>query len=346
MPVYLDSDRSSSNGSAEGFTWPRRRPPSQRFEPSSPHVTIGLVNNMPHAAFTATERQFISLLDSASGDIPVRLSFYSLPGIPRPDPGPDNAGSAYSSVETLWNTSLDGLIVTGKEPITPSLKDEPCWKSFTQVLDWARENTYSTVWSCLAAHAAVLCLDGIERRKSEEKHFGVFECSHVSDNHLTEGLPSRLSVPHSRWNGVSEDELTSRGYSILTRTEGSGVDSFVKEENSLFVFFQGHPEYDSDTLLREYRRDAGRYLRHEVNSYPLLPRGYFDRGTESVLTALQEKAMSCRSEELLASIGTALESARIENTWRRTAALIYRNWLRYMSARKVEGQFADDVNVA
>jgi homoserine O-succinyltransferase len=346
MPVYLDSDPSGSNGRAAGFTWPRRRPPSQRFEPSSPYITIGLVNNMPHAAFTATERQFISLLESACGDIPVHLSFYSLPGIPRPDPGADNAGSVYSSVETLWDTTLDGLIVTGKEPITPSLKDEPCWRSFTQVLDWARDNTYSTVWSCLAAHAAVLYLDGVERRKSEKKHFGVFECSRVSDHLLTDELPSRLRVPHSRWNGVSEDELTSRGYSILTRTEGSGVDSFVKEENSLFVFFQGHPEYDSDTLLREYRRDIGRYLRHEANNYPLLPRGYFDRSTESVLTALQEQAMSCRSEELLTSVGTALESARVENTWCGTAAHLYRNWLIYMSARKIERQLADDAIVA
>jgi homoserine O-succinyltransferase len=309
-------------------------------------MTIGLVNNMPHAAFTATERQFISLLESASGDIPVHLSFYSLPGIPRPDPGADNAGSVYSSVEALWDTSLDGLIVTGKEPITPSLKDEPCWRSFTQLLDWARDNTYSTVWSCLAAHAAVLYLDGVERRKSEEKNFGVFDCSRVSDHLLTDELPSRLRVPHSRWNGISEDELTSRGYSILTRTEGSGVDSFVKEENSLFVFFQGHPEYDSDTLLREYRRDIGRYLRHEVNSYPLLPRGYFDGGTESVLTALQEQAMSSRSEELLTRVGTVLESARVENTWCRTAAHLYRNWLTYMSARKIERQLADDAIVA
>ncbi|MGA3047847.1 MAG: homoserine O-succinyltransferase [Terracidiphilus sp.] len=347
MPVYLDSDRSGSNGHVEGFTWPRRKPPSQRLEQSSRSVIrIGLINNMPHSAFTATERQFISILDSASDGIPVHLSFYSLPGIPRPEPGAEVGGNVYSSVEVLFATDLDGLIVTGKEPITPSLKDEPCWESFTRVVDWARENTYSTIWSCLAAHAAVLYLDGVERRKGEEKHFGVFECSRVSDNALTEGSPLRFSVPHSRWNGVSEDELTARGYSVLTRTEGSGVDSFTKKEDSLFVFFQGHPEYESDTLLREYRRDVGRYLRHEMNSYPLLPRGYFDRNTECALAALKEKAMTRRSEELFTSVGTALESAKVENTWHRTAAHIYGNWLKYMCARKIDHELADDAIVA
>ena len=83
----------------------------------------------------------------------------------------------------------------------------------------------------------------------------------------------------------------SRGYSVLTRIAGVGVDTFVKEENSLFVFFQGHPEYDSDTLLREYRRDVGRYLNHEATTYPSIPRGYFDSSTEGVLTALRDKAM-------------------------------------------------------
>jgi len=345
MPVYVDSDR-ASDSSPGSFTWPRRRPPSKRLEQSSRCIKIGLINNMPHAAFAATERQFISILDSASESIPVQLTLYSLPGIPRPERGGDTAGSVYLSVDTLWERSLDGLIVTGKEPITPNLKDEPCWESFTQVVEWARENTYSTVWSCLAAHAAVLHLDGIGRRRSDEKNFGVSECVRVSDHSLTEGAPSRFQVPHSRWNGLVEEELVTHGYSVLTRTAGSDVDTFVKDENSLFVFFQGHPEYDTDTLMREYRRDVGRYLRHEAETYPLLPRGYFDRSTERALSALREEAMSRRGEELFAGVGNALEAARIKNTWRRTAELIYRNWLQHISARKLASHLEGDAHVA
>src|SRR5439155_3718197 len=110
--------------------------------------------------------------------------------------------------------------------------------------------------------------------------------------------PAQFRIPHSRWNSVSEEDLVSRGYSVLTRIAGGGVDAFIKDENSLFVFFQGHPEYEADTLLREYRRDVSRYLNNEAAAYPSIPLGYFDSNTEDVLTALRDKAMSCRSEEL------------------------------------------------
>jgi homoserine O-succinyltransferase/O-acetyltransferase len=340
MPVYLQFDRSSSDSpdGEHGFTWPRLE---SLPEHPSPCINIGLINNMPQAAFTATERQFISLLNSASEGIAIRLSLYSLAGIPRPEPGPDYAGSIYSSIESLLETRLDGLIVTGKEPLTPDLRDEPCWASFTQVLDWARTNTHSAVWSCLAAHAAVLYMDGIGRRRSGEKHFGLLQCTGDSSHQLTAGAPPHFPVPHSRWNGLPEEELEARGYSVLARTADAGVDRFVKQDGSLFVFFQGHPEYESDTLLREYRRDVGRYLRGEANTYPLLPRGYFEDRTGSALTALRQEALTGPSDDLFTRVDSALESAMIENTWRSAAVRTYRNWLEFICARKSEspGEF-------
>jgi homoserine O-succinyltransferase/O-acetyltransferase len=344
MPIHVDAEQ-SSYGSLRDDRWPRHNRASQRREESSRCVSIGLINNMPQAAFTATERQFTSILDAASEGIEVRLSLYSLLDLPKRGPGDNNNGSHYSSVDKLWEADLDALIVTGKEPATTNLIDEPCWESLTQVLEWARENTYSAVWSCLAAHAAVLYLDGIRRRKSEEKNFGVFECVCASGHPLMTGAPPRFTVPHSRWNSLSEEDLVSRGYSVLTRIAGGGVDAFIKDERSLFVFFQGHPEYDADTLLREYRRDAGRYLNHDATTYPSIPRSYFDASTVGALTALRDKAMSSRSEELFASVCTALEATRVENAWRPTMARIYRNWLEYICTRK-SGSQLDDANVA
>jgi homoserine O-succinyltransferase/O-acetyltransferase len=345
MPVRTDSSR-SRHDRRESTTRPGNNPPSQLPDNASGHITIGLINNMPDAAFEATERQFVTLLDSASEGIPIHLSLYTLPGISRPESNGDSANSVYSSAETLVGTRLDGLIVTGREPTTPNLRDEPYWDNFTKVLKWARDNTHSTVWSCLAAHAAILHLDGISRRKSDDKHFGVFECAHVSGHRLTAGASSRFHIPHSRWNGIAEEELEASGYSILTRTANAGVDTFVKQDKSLFVFFQGHPEYESNTLLREYRRDVGRYLRGEATTYPSIPRGYFDRSTEGVLTALRENGMSGPSEELLANVTAALEEKEIENTWRSTATHIYRNWLEYICERKNASQLDGQVNAA
>jgi homoserine O-succinyltransferase/O-acetyltransferase len=336
MVVNIDSTRFSigrSSGSARSV-----RLMVQPELPERPNrcLTIGLVNNMAGAAFKATERQFVSLLHAASESIPIQVSFYTLPGVSRTESDRHHFSNHYASIEALLDTHLDGLIVTGREPTMPNLRDEPYWENFTQVLEWARQNTYSTVWSCLAAHAAVLHMDDIVRSKSDEKNFGVFECAQVSDHPLTQGLSPRRHVPHSRWNGVAQTDLTDHGYIVLSCMASDGVDTFIKQEESLFVFFQGHPEYETDTLMREYRRDVGRYLNGETNNYPLLPRGYFDRSTGRALAVLRDKAVSCRSSELLGSVAATLDRTQIENIWQNSAACIYRNWLQYIRARKAE----------
>lgn len=299
-------------------------------------VHIGLINNMPDAAMEATERQFLTLLDAAATEgMLVRVSFYALPNVPRNDWGRYRVKHFYSGVESLYKSRLDGLIVTGREPRTPNLKDEPYWQDLTSVLKWAEDNTYSTVWSCLAAHAALLYMDGIARRKSAEKRCGVFDCIRLSDHLLTAGLSSRFKVPHSRWNDVAEDDLVACGYNVLSQVQDAGADTIVKQQrSSLFVFLQGHPEYESDTLLHEYRRDVKRYLTGESDAYPSMPRGYFDQHTMDALTALQEKAISGCREDLVAGLASALDGKAMARTWRSAAALLYNNWLVYVSAQK------------
>jgi homoserine O-succinyltransferase len=297
-------------------------------------ITIGLINNMPDAAFKATERQYRSLLGEASGeDIKVRLLFYVFPEIPRKAWSANDA-RRYASAETLLDTRLDGLIVTGREPTTPDLRQECYWERLTEVMDWAKENTSSAVWSCLAAHAAVLHLDGIGRRRNVTKHSGVMECERVSKHRLNSNIPSRFHIPHSRYNGVAEEELGASGYRVLARAAGAGVDSFVKDFKSLFVFLQGHPEYESDTLLREFRRDVERYLRHESDTYPAIPRAYFDWATEAKLTELGEQAWLSRDEQLMAGFDMVLSGKTIEKTWRQPGVTMYRNWIEYLGARK------------
>jgi homoserine O-succinyltransferase len=302
--------------------------------PSTPQITIGLVNNMPDAALEPTERQFLSLLDAASGSMNIRLLLFTLPNIPHNGTAATRVESCYSTIEDLWDANLDGLIVTGREPLTPNLADEPYWDAFTKVLEWAQENTYSTVWSCLAAHAAVLHSDGIQRVKRLSKYSGIFDCAQAEEHALIAGMPSRFKLPHSRWNGIPEDALASHGYSVLTHSADGGADTFVKKHNSLFVFFQGHPEYEADTLLLEYRRDVGRYLRGESETYPLLPNGYFDQETAITLGALEKEAKLRPRPELFPEVTRVLSEIKIENSWGSEATRIYRNWVDYISAQK------------
>jgi homoserine O-succinyltransferase len=303
------------------------------YESAAPSIHIGLINNMPDAALKATERQFLSLLNSAADGVTVIVSLYALPGVPRCESATRHLSRFYSGIEDLWDSRLDGLIVTGTEPRAENLREEPYWESLAQVIEWAGHNTRSTMWSCLAAHAAVLHLDGIGRRRLANKRFGVFECARASHHQLTAGMPARQRMPHSRWNDIAESELTDCGYSVLTRSTDGSVDAFAKQRKSLFVFFQGHPEYEANTLLLEYRRDVRRYLRGERDTYPQMPEGYFDRDTADLFAAMRDRSLSNLSPELHADLPAALAETRVSNTWHAASARVYGNWLAYLHAQ-------------
>lgn len=335
-PKYHGCERRS------GLNW-QRMPPDARSDPRSTVLHIGLVNNMADTGMGATERQFLTLIEAAAGDILIQFSLYALPDVERKPTGQRRVGSFYFGTDDLAELPPeqhpDGLIVTGREPRMPDLREETYWPAFQGLLAWTQENACSTVWSCLAAHAAVLALDGIERVRSQQKHFGIFPCEQASSHALLAGAPASLQVPHSRWNSVCADQLSANGYQVLTRTGDGGVDTFVKQEAGLFVFFQGHPEYDADVLMGEYRRDVGRYLRGERDTYPLLPRHYFEEATERSLREIEAGALGERrtrsgQQQVLDEIATVLDGVRIQNTWRSTAILIYRNWLEHLCWNK------------
>jgi homoserine O-succinyltransferase len=177
-------------------------------------------------------------------------------------------------------------------------------------------------------------MDGIQRQKSQHKHYGIFDCIQVSDHPMLKDISVTFRLPHSRWNGLPEAELTRCGYQVLTRAAGAGVDCFVKRDSSLFVYFQGHPEYEADTLLLEYRRDVSRYLKGESSAYPSMPQGYFNRETERELRKIQREAMSRPPKETLAHVASITTSIGKESGWGATASNFYKNWLGHMYARK------------
>src|ERR1700691_1537579 len=275
MSIVIDGGRVPKLLSRQNA--PNVAPPSGKQEASAEHLRIALINNMPDSALEDTEVQFFELLESAAGDLPLSLKLYSLPELPRSDAGQQHLRNFYHGMDDLLNSRFDGMIMTGTEPKQPNLRNEPYWPALANVLDWAESNTVSTILSCLAAHAGVLYSDGIGRHPLGDKQFGVFEYERVCDHALTNDTSGLVQFPHSRWNEVQEDALTSCGYTILTKSERAGVDSFVKKKKkSLFVHLQGHPEYLVGTLLKEYKRDIKRFLRGERETYPSVPQRYFD----------------------------------------------------------------------
>ena len=310
-------------------------------------LTIGLVNAMPARGLRTAERQFRRVLAMAAGARPIELQLFRLhlpattrlPERNRPDEtaptsasAPDDtggwAGPRYQLLDALWDSALDGLIVTGMEPRAASLPEEPAWPDLVRIADWTQLRAMPCVWSCLAAHAVVLHRDGLARQRLDRKLSGLFACRPAAPAHpLGAGLPTQWRCPHSRHNELAEAALAARGYTILSRSDDAGVDVFARRDGAWSLFFQGHPEYDADSLLREYLRDVRRFLYGEQTTHPDIPSSYLDPHTVWRLEALRRRAIEAPRTELLDEVLDAARTARPGGDWHQVAAGFYRSWL-------------------
>jgi homoserine O-succinyltransferase len=295
-------------------------------------ITVALVNNMPDAAFVDTEAQFRRALAAYGG--PVELELYTMAGMVRSEAVAGEIRSRYRALDELWANPPEALIVTGTEPVQAQLPFEPYWPYLARLLEWAAESVPTAMLSCLAAHASVLMFDGIERVARPVKCSGVF-AGVVSDpdDPLAAGLPEHVPVPHSRINDAPEQALLDAGYSVLIGA-GSGTQGWSvatrRHGGSLFVLCQGHPEYSTESLLKEYRRDVRRSLfgRGAV-PYPAMPEGYLSEGARAALAEFAERATrpGVDPQEAFAGFPYKEIADGVENTWAGPAAQLYANWL-------------------
>jgi len=297
---------------------------------------------MPDSAFEETERQFIGLLENAAreiGDITVRFSRYSLPGLSRGAAIEQRLARDYSPVDHVYGDRPDGLIVTGTEPLTDDLRTESYWEPLTELIGWAEGSTASALLSCLAAHAAALLFDGIERHTLAVKCSGVFVQAIRTDHPLTEGLGGLVHMPHSRLNDLPSALLQADGYANLIESPEMTWTVAVKDRGSCtFVLVQGHPEYSTTSLLREYRRDLQRYLRGERSAVPAIPVGYVDAESHRILESFEARVLANPSDpELIKDFPFAPVEQRLVNSWQHSGTRLYANWLRLIQRRRQRG---------
>jgi homoserine O-succinyltransferase len=101
--------------------------------PGEGTVRIGLINNMPDAAFDASARQFTALVERALYPRPCSLGCFTMPGIAR---GAGIAGR-HPSADQLRDWPLDLLIVSGATPLHADLRSETYWPALTSIVDRA-----------------------------------------------------------------------------------------------------------------------------------------------------------------------------------------------------------------
>lgn len=313
---------------------------SKVFRPLAPRtplagekpIRIGLINNMSDGAIARTEYHFTHLLQQAAEGAQVEVVYYSLPSIRRSGKIREHMAASYLPIDALWDNPPDAFVVTGAEPRERCLKDELYWNSLTALIDWIDELGVPAMFSCLAAHAAVLHLDGISRATLDDKCFGVFEHEAAQDHPLMQGAGARMWLPHTRWNQVNEAELVQAGYQVLSRSDDVGVGFFLRQRRSPWLFCQGHPEYEGPDLLREYRRDVGRFLSGQRATYPELPRSYFREAEIQMLLAFRQQAIAQGDVSIMELFPRIEHGAPTWDAWRPAAVAVFGNWLKQIAA--------------
>jgi homoserine O-succinyltransferase len=289
---------------------------------------IGLLNMMPDKALEATERQFFSLVGECNQIAQFYIHPFTIPEVKREAQGKAHVAEYYKSFDDIKKEGLDALIISGALP-GPELSKLPFWKPLIQIISWAYENVTSTFCSCLATHAVLQFRYGVKRQLLPAKRWGVYSHQVVDRMHpLVKGVNTRFDVPHSRYYQVERKQLAEAGLKILVESENKDVHLATSEDGFRLVFSQGHPEYDVISLLKEYKREVGRYIFKETGEYPPFPENYFTLTSMAVLDEYRHRVdVAMKDNKAIPEFPETLLINTLDNTWHDSAEAVMNNWI-------------------
>ncbi len=263
-----------------------------------PTLRIGLLNLMPDAALQATERQFLRLINAYGQSANLYVFPFAVKAGDRADIARAHINAYYSDFAELQADGLDALIITGANPARTDITMEPFWQPMLDVIEWGREHVASTLCSCLATHAVLHHYHGKKRRELPQRQWGVYDHEiFVPEHPLLAGLSTPVSAPHSHRFAVTREDMETAGLTVLIDSAAAGVYLAVGPDARRLVLFQGHPEYDAISLLKEYKREVQRFLTGNRQNYPPFPEHYFDAAAMRRLDTTTEKNVgSCHSD--------------------------------------------------
>lgn len=285
---------------------------------------VGLLNMMPDAALEATERQFYRLVGASNPIAQFYMHPFTVPDLPRGEAARAHIDQYYESFDAIREGGLDALIITGANVSHASLADEPFWNPLIEVIDWAWDNVTSTLCSCLATHAVMQFRHGQTRIKQPRKIWGVFEHRVKDASHpLVGDVNTRFDVPHSRWNDISAAQFDAAGVKVLVESAEAGVHLAVSPDGLRTVFFQGHPEYDTISLLKEYKRDLLLADPTGQAADTPYPARYFNTQAQAFLAEFNSRRQRGEALDFPESHLLPL----IDNTWHDSAEAVVGNWI-------------------
>ena len=290
---------------------------------------IGLLNLMPDAALEATERQFLRLVGGCNRIAQIYVHPFGVQSQERGPRAHAHMAAHYRDFDALREEGLDALVITGANPANPDLTRESFWPGMVEVMDWGRTNVCSMVCSCLATHAVLQLYHGIERIALPRKRWGVYSHRLVDRSHpLLAHIDTRFDAPHSHVYEVTAEQVRESGGHVLVESAEAGVHLAVSADGFRFVYFQGHPEYDFNSLLKEHKREVTRFAAGEREDFPPLPEHYYDEEARARIDPFVESALAARAAgNAVPELPEATLTPLVDNTWGDTGKALFNNWL-------------------
>lgn len=256
-------------------------------------LKILILNLMPTKI--ETETQLLRLLGNSPLQVDIEL--LQMASHTSKNTSPHHLTTFYKTFDQVKNESFDGMIITGAPVEQLEFEEVDYWEELCQIMEWSKRNVYSTFHICWGAQAGLYYHFGVHKHMLPKKLSGIYTHTVLKPHHqLMRGFDDTFKIPHSRYTGVSEDEIKRcMGLEILAVSEKAGV-SIICSRNGRQVFVTGHAEYDRETLANEYFRDKNKGINPDV------PYDYFPDDDASKTPPM---------------------------VWRSNANLLYTNWLNY-----------------
>lgn len=256
-------------------------------------LSLLILNLMPTKI--VTETQLLRKLSNTPLQIEVELLQTSSYQSRNTDSG--HLGAFYTSFDRVKDQKFDGMIITGAPVENLDFTQVDYWDELCRIMTWSRTHVHSTLHICWGAQAGLYYHFGVEKHTLPEKLFGVFGHRVLApDCPLFRGFDDVFQAPHSRYTEVLEGDIRKTpGLDLIAVSGDAGVFA-VKSADDRQLFITGHPEYDPDTLAREYFRDRDQGLPIHV------PQNYFPGDDPDCPPIVR---------------------------WRSAGQLLYTNWLNY-----------------
>ena len=209
----------------------------------------------------------------------------------------DHLESFYTTFDQVRGQNFDGMIITGAPVENLDFTQVDYWEELCEIMAWTKTHVHSTLHICWGAQAGLYYHYGVEKHTLPAKLFGVFDHRVLKPSSpLFRGFDDVFQAPHSRYTEVYESDIRTIPELELLSVSGDAGVYGMKSVDSHQFFVMGHPEYDPDTLAREYFRDREKGLDIHI------PYHYFPDNDPSRPPIVR---------------------------WRSAGQLLYTNWLNY-----------------